>query len=339
MSRQLPLAAALDRSTTRPRSSPGGPLPPRRSLSRVALELLPPAYCALSRAAHTSARALSLGCRSGEAGRQTEPRSQRHRDRATEAIAETAAETGARDGAARAHGGRRGRGRQRRGGERRPARRLPPPPRDAPTPAVRLGERAAAGARDRAVRVLQPRQHHAVLPRAVPTPPNKIAVPRRSSAQSFDPRTFPGRGRYRLQSFPQFSNQLNTAGTTLTMGLLVVVLVAQPCSTTEGVGGWLCALVRARVSVSLSLCLRVCFCLCVCVCVCVCACLHVCVALSPPPTGPLKTRNALAETGPGLAALWRGPAGCVRRAAVRGLDAAAARCAPLALSPLPLIFS
>jgi hypothetical protein len=47
---------------------------------------------------------------------------------------------------------------------------------------------------------------------------------------------------YRLQSFPQFSNQLNTAGTTVTMGLLALVLVAQPCSTTEGVGGWLCAL-------------------------------------------------------------------------------------------------
>jgi hypothetical protein len=47
---------------------------------------------------------------------------------------------------------------------------------------------------------------------------------------------------YRLQSFPQFSNQLNTTGTTVTMGVLALVLVAQPCSTTEGVGGWLCAL-------------------------------------------------------------------------------------------------
>jgi hypothetical protein len=47
---------------------------------------------------------------------------------------------------------------------------------------------------------------------------------------------------YRLQNFPQFSNQINTTGTTVTMGLLALVLVAQPCSPTEGVGGWLCAL-------------------------------------------------------------------------------------------------
>lgn len=47
---------------------------------------------------------------------------------------------------------------------------------------------------------------------------------------------------YRLQSYPQFSNQLNSLGTVVTMGMLTLVLVAQPCSTTEGLGGWLCAL-------------------------------------------------------------------------------------------------
>ena len=47
---------------------------------------------------------------------------------------------------------------------------------------------------------------------------------------------------YRLQSFPQFSNQLNTTGTVVTMGLAALLLVAQPCSATEGIGGWVCSL-------------------------------------------------------------------------------------------------
>ena len=47
---------------------------------------------------------------------------------------------------------------------------------------------------------------------------------------------------YRLTDYPQFSNMLNTAGSVVTMGVLTLLLMAQPCSTTEGVGGWCCAL-------------------------------------------------------------------------------------------------
>jgi drug/metabolite transporter (DMT)-like permease len=42
---------------------------------------------------------------------------------------------------------------------------------------------------------------------------------------------------YRLQRYPQFSNQLNTSGTVVTMGALSLLLLAPCCSTAEGAGG------------------------------------------------------------------------------------------------------
>ena len=54
--------------------------------------------------------------------------------------------------------------------------------------------------------------------------------------------TFFYRELYQLQNFPQFTNQLNTLGTTITMGTAALAVFGGVCSPGDGLGMWCCSL-------------------------------------------------------------------------------------------------